>query len=169
MCAVQLAKALGAKVIGAASPGKLSVVKEHGGADHVVDYTKDGWQKEVLKITGGKGVDVVYDPVGKIKGTCKSMSPHTALNPGTDSLKCIAWSGRALVIGFAGGAIEKVCSNPVYISLLLTEAVLASFEPRTSQECLRRRCALGFIHAYVHDVCLRRSRLTYPKTRTLPG
>jgi NADPH2:quinone reductase len=39
-----------------------------GGADFAVDYTKDGWQKEVLKITGGRGVDVVYDPVGRIKG-----------------------------------------------------------------------------------------------------
>jgi NADPH2:quinone reductase len=39
-----------------------------GGADFVVDYTQDGWQKEVLKITGGRGVDVVFDPVGRIKG-----------------------------------------------------------------------------------------------------
>lgn len=39
-----------------------------GGADFVVDYTQGGWQKEVLKITGGRGADVVYDPVGRIKG-----------------------------------------------------------------------------------------------------
>ena len=39
-----------------------------GGADFVVDYTQGDWQKEVLKITGGHGVDVVYDPVGRIKG-----------------------------------------------------------------------------------------------------
>ena len=45
-----------------------------------------------MKITGGKGVDVIYDPVGLIK----------------DSLKCIAWKGRAVVVGFAGGEIEKV-------------------------------------------------------------
>ena len=42
-----------------------------GGADFVVDYTQDGWQKEVLKITGGRGVDVVYDPVGRIKGAIR--------------------------------------------------------------------------------------------------
>lgn len=61
--------ALGAKVIAAAgSQAKLDVCKKYGGADHVVDYTKKDWQKEVLKITGGKGVDVVYDPVGKIQG-----------------------------------------------------------------------------------------------------
>jgi hypothetical protein len=60
--------ALGAKVIAAASPAKLEVTKTHGGADHAVDYTRPGWQKDVLKITGGKGVNVVYDPVGMIKG-----------------------------------------------------------------------------------------------------
>jgi NADPH:quinone reductase len=52
----------------AGSPSKLSVAKTHGGADHVLDYSKPGWQKEVMKITGGKGVDVVYDPVGMIRG-----------------------------------------------------------------------------------------------------
>lgn len=61
--------ALGAKVIAAAgSDAKLEVSKKFGGADYAVDYTKPDWQKEVLKITGGKGVDVIYDPVGLIKG-----------------------------------------------------------------------------------------------------
>ena len=90
---MQIAKALGAKVIATAgSAEKLRVCKEKGGADHALDYTKDGWQKEVLKITGGKGANVVYDPVGMIQ----------------PSLKCIAWNGRALVVGFAAGNIEKV-------------------------------------------------------------
>ena len=65
--------ALGARVIACASPSKLDVARTIGGADFVVDYTKDGWQKEVLKITGGRGVDLVYDPVGRIKGA--SCSP----------------------------------------------------------------------------------------------
>ena len=61
--------ALGAKVIAAAgSQEKLDVSIRQGGADHGVNYTKEGWQKEVLKLTGGKGVDVVYDPVGMIRG-----------------------------------------------------------------------------------------------------
>jgi NADPH:quinone reductase len=59
--------ALGAHVIACVSPSKLDVART-GGADFVVDYTQGGWQKEVLKITGGRGVDVVYDPVGRIKG-----------------------------------------------------------------------------------------------------
>jgi NADPH:quinone reductase-like Zn-dependent oxidoreductase len=63
VCAV-----LGARVIACTSPSKLDVARTLGGADFVVDYTKDGWQKEVLKITDGRGVDVVFDPVGRIKG-----------------------------------------------------------------------------------------------------
>ncbi|CAL1707506.1 unnamed protein product [Somion occarium] len=100
IAAVQLAKALGAKVIAAAgSEEKLEVSKKFGGADYGVNYTKPDWQKEVLKITGGKGVDVIYDPVGLIK----------------DSLKCIAWKGRAIVVGFAGGEIEKLPLNLVLL------------------------------------------------------
>lgn len=60
--------ALGAHVIACASPSKMDVARTMGGADFTVDYTQGGWQKEVLKITGGRGVDVVYDPVGRIKG-----------------------------------------------------------------------------------------------------
>ncbi|KAI0744870.1 alcohol dehydrogenase [Earliella scabrosa] len=100
IAAVQLAKALGAKVIAAAgSQEKLDVSIRQGGADHGVNYTKEGWQKEVLKLTGGKGVDVIYDPVGLIR----------------DSLKCIAWKGRAIVVGFAAGQIEKLALNLVLL------------------------------------------------------
>ena len=60
--------ALGAHVIACASPSKLTIARTMGGADYAIDYTKVGWQNEVLKITGGRGVDVVYDPVGRIKG-----------------------------------------------------------------------------------------------------
>lgn len=60
---------LGAKVIAAAgTQEKLDVSLKYGGADFAVNYTKPDWQKEVMKITGGKGVDVVYDPVGMIRG-----------------------------------------------------------------------------------------------------
>ena len=60
---------LGAKVIAAAgTQDKLDAVKKYAGADYLIDYTRPGWQKEVLKITEGHGVDVVYDPVGLIQG-----------------------------------------------------------------------------------------------------
>lgn len=59
---------LGATVIAAAgSQSKLEICKRYG-ADHTVNYTSKDWEKEVLKITGGQGVDVVYDPVGRIAG-----------------------------------------------------------------------------------------------------
>jgi threonine dehydrogenase-like Zn-dependent dehydrogenase len=109
-------KALGARVIAAASPNKLDVARIAGGADVVVDYTTDDWQKYVMHITGGRGVDVVYDPVGRIKGSClpqketKTSTPQTLMGS-VDALKCIAWGGRALVVGFAGGAIEQVCPD----------------------------------------------------------
>jgi len=61
--------ALGARVIAAAgSQAKLDAVKKYAGADYLIDYTRPGWQKEVLKITDGHGVDVIYDPVGLIQG-----------------------------------------------------------------------------------------------------
>ncbi|KAF9521016.1 hypothetical protein BS47DRAFT_1335118 [Hydnum rufescens UP504] len=100
LSAVQIAKALGAKVIATAgSPTKLEVCKRFGGADFVLDYRKKGWQTEVMKITGGRGADIIYDPVGLIR----------------DSLKCIAWKGRAIVIGFVAGDIEKLPLNLVLL------------------------------------------------------
>lgn len=92
LAAVQIAKAIGAKVIATAgSEEKLKVAKSFG-ADYGINYNNEGWQKEVMKITQGHGADVVYDPVGMI----------------VPSLKCIAWNGRLIIVGFAAGSIEKV-------------------------------------------------------------
>ena len=61
--------ALGAKVIAATgSPQKMEIAKRLGGADYVINYSKPGWQKEVLALTDERGVDVIYDPVGLING-----------------------------------------------------------------------------------------------------
>lgn len=61
--------ALGAKVIAATgSPQKMEIAKRLGGADYVINYSKPGWQKEVLALTNERGVDVIYDPVGLING-----------------------------------------------------------------------------------------------------
>ncbi|THH05280.1 hypothetical protein EW145_g4914 [Phellinidium pouzarii] len=100
IAAVQLAKALGANVIAAVgSSAKMDICKRQGGADFAINYTLPGWQKEILMITQGKGVNVVYDPVGMIR----------------DCLKCIAWKGRAVVVGFAGGSIETLALNLVLL------------------------------------------------------
>jgi hypothetical protein len=89
--------ALGARVIACASPSKLDVARAAGGADFAVDYTKEGWQKEVLKITGGQGVDVVYDPVGRIKGMPRSPSranPNRFRLYRFAEMYCVEWSGN---------------------------------------------------------------------------
>lgn len=99
LAAVQIAKAYGATVIATAgTKHKLEVAKSFG-ADHVVDYRKKDWDADVRKLTPkGKGVDIVYDPVGLL----------------AQSLKCTAWNGRLLVIGFAGGVScsDKLLSCP---------------------------------------------------------
>lgn len=96
LAAVQIAKAFGATVIATAgTKHKLDVARRFG-ADYGVDYTDKNWPEEVKKLTpNGRGVDIVYDPVGMI----------------IPSTKCTAWNGRILVIGFAAGDIEKVPAN----------------------------------------------------------
>ncbi|KAI9846623.1 MAG: hypothetical protein M1838_001222 [Thelocarpon superellum] len=126
LAAVQIARALGAIVIATASTQhKLDVAKAHG-ATHVVNYTNPQWPEDVRKLTPkGRGVDVVYDPVGMI----------------ANSMKCIAWNGRLLVIGFAAGAIEKVAMNRVLlknVSLVgLHWGLYTTMEPATVDEVWR--------------------------------
>lgn len=100
LAAVQIAKAMGAKVIATAgSKRKLDVARSFG-ADYAVDYRDKNWPQVVRELSpGGRGVDVVYDPVGKI----------------AESMKCAAWNGRLLVIGFAAGEIEKAATNRILL------------------------------------------------------
>ncbi|KAG4427847.1 hypothetical protein IFR05_016672, partial [Cadophora sp. M221] len=71
LSAIQIAKAAGAHVLATAStPSKLSIAK-HFGADECIDYTSPDWIDTVLKLTGGRGVDVVFDPVGLVDGSLK--------------------------------------------------------------------------------------------------
>jgi NADPH2:quinone reductase len=101
IAAVQIGKALGARVIGTAGGAdKLEVVRRVG-ADVAVDYRAEDWVERVKEATGGRGADVIYDSVG---------------GEVTDgSLKCIAWNGRLLVIGFASGRIPEVKLNRVLL------------------------------------------------------
>ena len=104
--AIEIGKAIGAKVVAAASSDeKLAVCKEYG-ADEVINYggydltNKDQikeFRSEIAKTSGGKGPDVIYDPVGG--------------NFTEPALRSIAWGGRFLVIGFASGPIPKIPLN----------------------------------------------------------
>ncbi|ODQ55174.1 alcohol dehydrogenase [Saitoella complicata NRRL Y-17804] len=96
--AIQVAKAVGCTVIATASTAEKLAICKRFGADHVISYSDTDWVKEVLRLRPG-GVDIVFDPVGLIN----------------QSLKCTAWNGRLLIIGFAAGAIEQVPMNRVLL------------------------------------------------------
>jgi NADPH2:quinone reductase len=99
--AIEIGKAMGAKVIAAASgEDKLAFCKQLG-ADEAIDYEKSDLRQRILDLTGGKGADVVYDPVG---------GAYTEA-----ALRATAWRGRLLVIGFASGTIPEVKLNLVLL------------------------------------------------------
>jgi NADPH:quinone reductase len=99
--AVQLGRAWGARVIGTAgSPEKLEFAKSIG-AEYALNYNDGSWVDEVKRITGGRGADVIYDPVG---GDVFDLSS-----------KCIAPGGRLLVIGFASGRIPTIAANRILL------------------------------------------------------
>jgi NADPH:quinone reductase len=89
LAAVEIGKLLGAIVVAAASSEEKLEVAKARGADHLVLYSREPFRDAVKRITDGRGADVVYDPVG---GQIFE-----------DSLRCIAWGARLLVIGFTGG------------------------------------------------------------------
>lgn len=99
--AVQIGKAMGARVIATAGNEEKAVFCRAQGADHAFPYSDASWVDRVKEITGGRGADVIYDPVG---GEITTLS-----------LKCLAWEGRLLIIGFAGGTIPKIEANRVLL------------------------------------------------------
>ncbi|MDP6874547.1 MAG: NADPH:quinone oxidoreductase family protein [Alphaproteobacteria bacterium] len=97
LAAVELAKLHGAKIIGTGGDdGKLAVVRDYG-ADHVINYQKGEFRAEVKEITGGRGVNLVYDPVGG--------------DVFDQSLRCMAWHGRLVSLGFTSGRIPQLSLN----------------------------------------------------------
>ena len=101
LSAVEIGKRLGATVIAAASSDeKLSLAREHG-ADHLINYRTEDLRERVKAVTDGRGADVIYDPVG---GDIFDAS-----------MRCIAWNGRLLVIGFASGRIAEAKTNIVLL------------------------------------------------------
>lgn len=97
LAAVEVGKAVGARVIACASTDdKLAVCRAHG-ADATINYAADNLRDEIKRTAGEQGVDVVCDPVG---------GPYTEL-----ALRSTAWGGRFLVVGFAAGEIPKIPLN----------------------------------------------------------
>lgn len=110
LAAVELAKAMGARVIAAASSGeKLALTREYG-ADETINYAEQDLKDAVKALTKGKGVDVIYDPVG-----------DALAEP---AFRTMAWNGRYLVVGFAGG---KIPSLPLNLPLIKGAAIVGVF------------------------------------------
>lgn len=99
--AIQLGKAFGATVIATAGSAEKLEVCTAAGADHVINYKDQDFVAEVKKLTKGRGADVIYDPVGG--------------DVFDKSTKCIAFSGRLLVIGFTSGRIPEIKANRILI------------------------------------------------------
>ncbi|HYD81500.1 MAG TPA: NADPH:quinone oxidoreductase family protein [Paucimonas sp.] len=110
LAAIDIGKALGARVIAAASSDeKLSVCKEHG-ADALINYSREDLREAIKAATGGKGPDVIYDPVGGIYAE--------------PAFRSIGWRGRYLVVGFANGEIPKL---PLNLALLKGASLVGVF------------------------------------------
>ncbi|MBE7421830.1 MAG: NADPH:quinone oxidoreductase family protein [Zoogloeaceae bacterium] len=108
--AVEIGKAMGARVIAAASgDDKLALCRQLG-ADETINYATEDLRRRALALTGEKGVDVVYDPVGG--GYSES------------ALRATAWRGRLLIVGFAAGEIPKV---PLNLALLKERQLLGVY------------------------------------------
>ncbi|TMH26846.1 MAG: NADPH:quinone oxidoreductase family protein [Betaproteobacteria bacterium] len=110
LAAIEIGSALGARVIAAASSeAKLAVCREHG-ADATINYATEDLRKRVQALTEGRGVDVVYDPVGGAYSEA--------------AFRSLAWRGRLLVVGFAAGEIPKL---PLNLALLKGAAAVGVF------------------------------------------
>jgi len=110
LAAVELGRAMGARVIAAASSAEKLEVAKRAGADDLIDYSDGELKDKVKALTDGKGADVIYDPVGgALFDQC---------------MRSINWYGRVLVIGFAAGDIPKV---PINLILLKSCQVVGVF------------------------------------------
>ncbi len=134
LAAVEIGKAMGAKVIAAASSAEKLAVAKAAGADELINYAEASLKDEVKRLTGGQGVDVIYDPVG---GDLFDQA-----------IRSIAWNGRLLVVGFASGRIPEL---PVNLTLLKGAAVVGvfwgSFAQRQPQDNLANFQQLFAWHA----------------------
>ncbi len=127
IAAIEIGKQLGARVIAAASSDeKLEVCRQHG-ASELINYASEDLRERIKQITGGQGVDVIFDPVGG------SFSEP--------ALRSMAWKGRFLVVGFAGGEIPRI---PLNLTLLKGCSIVGVFwgafterEPQHNAENLR--------------------------------
>lgn len=143
--AIELGKLMGAKVIAAASTDEKLELCRQLGADEVINYSTTSLKDALKELTGGRGVDVVYDPVGG--------------DYAEPAVRSMAWNGRYLVIGFASGPIPKI---PLNLTLLKGCSIVGVFwgrfvgeEPEQHQTNIRELWELfasGKLKPVVNDV-----------------
>lgn len=149
--AIQLAKAKGAEVIaGVASPAKAGLVRR-AGADHVVDLSRDNirdsLRQQVQAVTGGKGVDIVIDPLGDVFFEA--------------AIRTLAWRGRLVVIGFAAGQIPTLKVNYLLLKNIEVSGLQVSdYRKRTPE--LMRECFEDVLSLHVQG------KLTMPPAVKFP-
>lgn len=99
--AVQIAKAVGARVIGTVGSAEKAGLLAKLGVDYIVNYSEAGWEKRVLEITRGQGVDLTFDSVGLVE----------------KSIRCSKYGARVVVVGFAGreGNLENIPANRILL------------------------------------------------------
>jgi NADPH:quinone reductase len=145
LAAVELGKAMGARVIACASSDeKLAFARDHG-ADETVNYAQETLRDALKRLGGEHGIDVVYDPVG---------GAHAEA-----ALRALAWEGRFLVVGFAAGEIPKLPLNLVLLKSCDVRGVFwgawTTREPaahRANMADLLAWCAAGTLSAHVQAV-----------------
>ena len=127
MAAVKMAKHIGATVIGTGSNEEKLQAIDQAGADYLLDPSDPDLASKVKEMTDGRGVDVVFDPVGG----------DLALT----ATRAIAWNGRYLIVGFASGVIPSFPANHVLIKTYSLIGVRAGESPRRDPDLARRQSA----------------------------
>jgi NADPH2:quinone reductase len=142
--AVQLGKAAGARVIGVVGGPEKAEVARALGADVVIDRTREDFVAVVKDVTGGRGADVIYDPVG---GEAFARS-----------VKCVAFEGRTLIVGFASGVIPSAALNHAlvknYSIVGLHWGLYQRLDPQAVRDChaeLTRLAAAGAIRPLISE------------------
>ena len=135
LAAVEIGKLMGLRVIAAASSQEKRDAAIAHGADEVIDYNSENLREQIKGLTEGKGVDIVYDPVGG--------------DFAEPALRSIGWRGRYLVVGFAAGDIPKI---PINLLLLKGSALVGVFwgefvrrEPKLNAE------NMGQLFSWLHE------------------
>lgn len=152
LAAIEVGKLLGARVIAAASTAeKLATARRHG-ADETINYLVDDMRDRVRALTDGKGVDVVFDPVG---GEAFKQS-----------VRCIGWEGRILVIGFASGDMPHVPANMILVkNFSVTGVVFGEHSWRFPDDT--RRSLSKLLGAYADGRLKPAVMKTYPLTEAV--